>query len=200
MPVFRLMKNIANRFIPLLIGLLLLASVNSLSAETVTYKIDPSHSGITFKIRHFLTKVSGTFGEFSGQIKVDTENPENNYAEATIKVTSVDTNNKKRDSHLLNEDFFTAHKFPEINFKSINWKKTGQNQYDMTGLLTLMGVSRKLIVAVNFLGTATGFGGVELAAWEGTANLNRTDFGLTYGPGVVGEEVEIEINIEAYKE
>jgi len=183
----------------LLRTLLVLASVGLLSAfaEVETYKIDASHSSVNFGVRHFFTKVPGSFTKFAGTITVDRTDLEKSSAEATIQVSSVFTNEAKRDGHLQGADFFAADKNPQITFKSSAWKKTGEGSYDVTGDLTIHGVTKPVVLKVKSLGFGPGMHGAVLSGWEATAQIDRRDFGLGYGQGVVGNEVEISINIEA---
>jgi polyisoprenoid-binding protein YceI len=186
----------------LLRSLLVLASVSLLSlsafGQVESYKIDPAHSSINFGIRHFFTKVPGSFTKFSGTITVDRANLEKSSAEAAIQVSSVFTNDAKRDGHLQSGDFFAADKNPTITFKSSAWKKTGADSYDVTGDLTIHGVTKPVVLKVKSLGFGPGMQGAMLSGWEASAQIDRRDFGLGYGQGVVGNDVEISINVEAH--
>ena len=144
-----------------------------------------------------MSKVPGSFGKFDATLVFDKENPSASSAEATISVGSVNTNDAKRDAHLQKEDFFLAEKFPSIAFKSKSWKKTGEDTYDVVGDLTIKDVTKEITLVTKFLGTAPGRGGKTLSGWEGTTKIDRRDFGITYGPGVVGNDVDITINLEA---
>ena len=161
------------------------------------YEIDTAHSSITFKVRHFFSKVPGSFTNFSGQIFYDTENPENSYAEANIKASSIDTNNAKRDRHLNNEDFLDTPNYPRISFRSTSWKPLGDNKFEVTGNLSVLKTTLPLTLDVEFLGKGKGFGGSYIAGWSGKTEINRSDFGITHGKPAVGDKVEIEINVES---
>ena len=169
---------------------------STVSGEVETYKIDPAHSSISFKVRHFFTPVPGRFPDFKGTIKLDRENPANNYAEAVIEATSVDTNNERRDKHLRNDDFFNTSVFPAIEYVSTAWEKTGKDQFKVTGKLTILETIRNVVMDVRLLGSGSRRGKF-LTGWEATTTLDRTDYGITYGQGIVGNEVQIEITIEA---
>lgn len=169
-----------------------------LNAEPLVYKVDPVHSGINFKIRHFINKVPGAFDTFQGEIHFDKENPENSKAVATIDVSTVDTRNSDRDAHLQNEDFFNTVKFPSIEFKSTEWTPTGENTYSVKGLLRIMDVEKPIVLEVTYLGEMEGRGTIR-SGWEGTATIDRTEWGMTYGTPAVGKEVEIELNIQAHR-
>jgi polyisoprenoid-binding protein YceI len=179
----------------------LAAGLASTSAAAVeTYTIDPVHSAVGFSIRHFVSKVPGKFSKFSGTITVDRANPQNSSAEATIDVASVNTDNQKRDDHLRNADFFEVAKFPTMTFKSIAWKKTGTDTFEVTGNLTLKGVSKPVVLKVTSLGFGPGMGGAMLSGWEATTTINKAEFNLKDPPmldAALGDDVTITINIEA---
>jgi polyisoprenoid-binding protein YceI len=189
------MKNILRRLTLTLVALGLLASAR---AATETYVIDSVHSSVGFGIRHFFSKVPGSFTKFEGNIVVDQANLENSSVEATIDIGSVSTANEKRDNHLRSPDFFDAAKFPTITFKSRAWKKTGDDTYDVTGDLTLKGVTREVVLKVKSLGFGPGMRpGSKLSGWEASTTLKRADFGVTGYEKVLGEEVDVHINVEA---
>ncbi|MGC9452007.1 MAG: YceI family protein [Oceanipulchritudo sp.] len=167
-------------------------------AETTVYKIDPVHSGIQFKIRHFLNKVPGTFTGFTGEIHLDKENPANSKAFAEIEVQSVDTRNEDRDAHLQNEDFFKSSEFPRIGFASTEWIPLGDGKFKVKGLLTILGKANPVELDVSYLGEMEGYG-VMRSGWEGSATIDRRDWGMTYGQPAVGTEVDIELNIQAHR-
>lgn len=174
------------------------ALAGKVSAET--WQIDPAHSSVGFNVRHFISKVPGTFAQFEGTIRFDPKNPTASSAEATLKTTSVTTNNAKRDSHLNTGDFFLTEKFPTITFKSTEWKKTGDDTFDVTGNLTIKDVTKPVTLKTKLIGIGPGQGGKTLSGWEATGKVDRRDFGITYGQGVVGNEVDIVINVEAAKQ
>ncbi len=165
-----------------------------------TWKIDSAHSSVGFNIRHAFTKIPGGFTKFDGTIIFDAANPAASSAEAKIEVNSINTNEQKRDAHLQKDDFFSAPKFPTITFKSKSWKKTGPETYDVVGDLTIKDVTKEVVLATKFLGTGPGPRGATLAGFEGATKIDRRDFGITYGQGLVGNDVEIVINVEAAKQ
>jgi polyisoprenoid-binding protein YceI len=169
-------------------------------AAVETYAIDPVHSGVEFSIRHFMTKVPGRFTSFNGTITVDRDNLENSSVEATIDVGSVSTNNEKRDTHLKTPDFFDAAKFGSITFKSTSWKKTGDTTFDVSGDLTIHGVTKPVVLKVTLDGFGPGMQGAQLSGWEATVTLDRTDFGVNGPPylgKMLGNDVAVSITIEA---
>jgi len=114
------------------------------SAAVETYTIDPVHSSVGFKIRHFVSRVPGSFTQFSGTITVDRDNLENSSVDAVIEVGSINTFNDHRDTDLKSPDYFDAVKFGTITFKSTSWKKTGDGTFDVTGSLTMKGTTKEL--------------------------------------------------------
>ena len=184
----------------LALAALVLGSAGLSRAAVETYTIDPVHSSVGFTIRHFVSKVSGNFTKVSGAIAVDRDNLEKSTVEATIVVSSVSTNNEKRDGHLQSPDFFDAAKYDSITFKSTAWKKTGDDTFDVTGDLTIHGVTKSVVLKTHLLGFGPGMGGVQLSGWEVTTTLDKSDFGVN-GPSMLGkalgDEVAVTINIEA---
>ena len=181
----------------LLVIALALLAVPATRAASETYTIDSAHSSVGFTIRHFLTKIPGSFAQFEGTITIDRETPANNTVHATIAVSSIHTNESKRDAHLQNEDFFLSARFPKISFKSKSWEPTGENTFAVTGDLTIKETTKEVVLQVTLLGFGQGMNGKALSAWEATTKLDRRDFGITYGQGVVGNDVEVDISIEA---
>lgn len=180
-----------------LLAALAVGVVGSTRAAVETYNIDPVHSSVAFNIRHFFTPVNGSFTKFSGTIQADRENLANSSVTATIDVASIDTRVTKRDADLRSPRFFDAAKFPTITFKSTRWTKSGDDTYDVTGDLTMHGVTKPVVLKVKSLGFGPGMQGRELSGWHATTTLNRNDFGITTYPKMLGDEVPITIDVEA---
>ena len=167
------------------------------------YTIDPVHSDVSFKVRHMMvSKVSGRFGKFSGEINYDDKNPSAWSTQATIDAASIDTNNDKRDGHLKSGDFFDAAKYPVITFKSTGVKNINGGKAQLMGMLMMHGVEKPVTLDLEVGGVVTEKG-MTKAGFEATTKINRKDFGVSYnktldnGGLAVGEEVEISIRIEA---
>ena len=180
----------------------LLFAANSVFADAETYKIDPVHSTIGFKIRHLVGTVTGRFADVTGTIQIDADHPENSSVEATIQAASIDTANAKRDAHLKSPDFFDVTKFAAMTFKSKKVNVIDKQTADVTGDLTIHGVTKEVTLHVSFLGKATGPGGTPQTGWEATTKINRTDFGLAWsklveGVAMVGDEFDITLEIES---
>lgn len=167
-------------------------------AATETYVADPAHTSVAFTIRHLFSEVPGHFSKFDVVLSVDRDNLENSSAEATIQIASVDTGNSDRNAHLQKPEFFDAAKFPTMTFKSAAWKKTGDGQFDVTGNLTIKGVTKPVLLKVESLGFGEGLqSGVMVSGWKVTTTIHRDDFGVSAFPKVLGADVPVTINIEA---
>lgn len=170
-------------------------------AAPVVYKVDADHSGVGFSVRHIVTNVPGRFKDFAGTIQHDKETPANSKVEFTIQAASIDTANADRDGHLRTADFLDVEKFPTLTFTSTQVKAADKDTLEVTGDLTIHGVTKKVTIPVDFLGTAKTPNG-EKAGYESQFTINRKDFGIVWnrvmdaGP-ILGEDVKITINIEA---
>jgi len=166
-----------------------------------TYKIDPVHSEISFKVRHALAKVSGRFSKFNGTIKVDSADIAKSSVEVSIDTASITTDNETRDKHLKSPDFFDVEKFPAITFKSTSVKEVAKGKLEVTGDFTMHGVTKKVTFPITNAGTQPGMkpGTVVAGFIDGALTLNRMEYGVKYGAPLVGEEVAITLNIEAGK-
>ena len=167
------------------------------------WKIDPAHSEIKFKVKHLLVStVTGSFGKFDAELNSDGENFENAVISFEAETASINTNNAQRDGHLQSADFFDAENFPKITFVSKSFTKLSENYYELTGDITIRGVTKEIKLKVEHNGNARGFDGLEVAGFEITGKLNRFDFGLQWnamteaGGIVVGPEIKIEIFAE----
>ena len=170
-----------------------------------TYQFDKSHTTVGFQVRHIVTNVGGKFQDFSGTIKVDRVKPENSSVEFTIQAASISTNEPKRDEHLKSPDFFDVANQPTITFKSTSVKPTGKDTYEVTGNLTMRGVTKPITLPITFLGEGKDPWGNEKMGFELQTTLNRKDYGISWnktldqGGLLVGDEVKIQISVEANK-
>jgi polyisoprenoid-binding protein YceI len=182
-----------------LLATLVLAGL-PMAAQDV-YKIDPVHSEVSFKVRHLLAKVSGRFTKFSGEIKMDTKDISKSSVDVSIEVASINTDNGGRDKHLQSPDFFDAAKFPVITFKSTAVNEVAKGKLEITGDFTMRGVTKRITFPITNAGTQAGMkpGSVVAGFIDGALTVNRNDYGIKYGPGIVGDEVAIALNIEAGK-
>lgn len=166
------------------------------------WSIDTAHSNVNFTITHFFTPVDGSFEEYSSEILFDPNDLENSSIDVTIPVSSINTENERRDNHLKSEDFFNASEWPNIHFESNNIEQTGENQFVAHGELTIRDVTREFELPFELLGVMDHpmQEGQKVAGITASANLNRTDYGVGVGDwaatAVVGDEVNIQLNLE----
>jgi polyisoprenoid-binding protein YceI len=168
------------------------------TAGKASFKVDPVHSAVLFKILHMgASNVWGRFNGFSGSMTLDEANPTGSALNFEVKSESVDTNNEKRDQHLKGPDFFNAKQFPAISYKGKGVKKSGEGSYEASGDLTLHGVTKPLTLKVEKVGTGKGPGG-PVTGFETTFTIKRSDFGLgaTFKPPMLGDEVTITASVE----
>ena len=173
------------------------------ATKTTTYNIDKAHSEVTFQVRHLLTKVRGRFSDFEGTIEYDEEQPENSQVNAAVQATSIDTSERDRDNHLRSADFFDVEKYPTLTFRGGAIARKGTNGFDLSGDLTIHGVTRQVTFDVSLLGRAKDPWGNERIAFEAETAINRKDYGLNWnaaletGGFLVGDEVKISLSVQA---
>lgn len=183
----------------------LLCGAASLASAADTFNIDSRHAEAAFRIRHFMTKVSGKFADVSGMVNIDRANPAASTVDVTIKTATIDTGVADRDKHLRSADFFDTDKFPEITFKSTRIVPSGKKDvYNVTGNFTMHGVTKEITVPVEALGFLTGPQG-ERAGFAISTSLNRKDYGINWnraldnGGFMLSDDVEINVSVEAVK-
>ena len=171
---------------------------NAAEAKSGSYKFDVAHSAIGFKVKHMgLVDVPGYFTKFDGDVNYDANDVTKSSVNFKIDAASVDTRNERRDGHLRSKDFFTVEKFPTITFKSKKVVKKG-DLLNVTGDFTMMGKTKEITIPVKVVGFKEGRRGTVMGATAKTS-IKRSEFGITYGiaNGAIGDEVKIEINVEA---
>ena len=183
-----------------------MTTITAPSTATGTYAIDASHSRIGFVARHaMVTKVRGSFNEFTGTGYFDAENPTGSHVELTIQAASIDTRNADRDAHLRSNDFFDMENHPEIRFVSTSVEQTGDATYRVAGDLTIKGVSRPVAVDFEFAGAAVDPFGNHRIGFEGSTTVNRKDWGVNWnaaleaGGVLVSEKVTLEFEVSAIR-
>jgi len=180
--------------------LMLLVPATGIAA---TWKIDPNHSNVGFKVRHFFSKVPGEFTSFEGTIQFDPEQPESGSVEVVIDASSIDTNNEKRDGHLRSPDFFWVEEHPEITFTSTKVERAEDGTLRITGLLDMRGVEKEVVLSTEFLGAGPDAWGGTRAGFTASTTVNRKDWGIEWnqaldqGGVMLGDDVEIQLDIEA---
>ncbi|SYZ72890.1 conserved exported hypothetical protein [Candidatus Zixiibacteriota bacterium] len=189
------------KILAMLVMAITMAGVSVLGADT--YQIDPVHSNIGFTVKHMvISNVKGNFSDFSGTIVYDDKDISKSSVNVTIKTISINTGNQYRDNDLKSGNFFEAEKYPEITFQSTKIEKAVDG-FVMTGNLTMRGVTKEVQIPFNILGTIKDpYGNMRMGA-EGGLTINRQDYGISFnkaldnGGLVVGNEVKIDLNIEA---
>jgi polyisoprenoid-binding protein YceI len=175
-------------------------------ADVETFKIDPGHSSVGFKVSHILSKVAGRFPKFSGTIALDEKDLSTAKIAVEIDAASVNTDNEARDKDVRSPNFFDVEKFPKLTFESTAVVPKGAGKATLSGTLTMHGVTKPVDLDVDVLGFAADPWGNYRAAFEARTTINRKDFGMTYskvldnGGLLVGESVEITLDIEAVKQ
>jgi polyisoprenoid-binding protein YceI len=182
------------------------ATTTDLAQLTGTYTIDPAHTEIGFVARHaMVTKVRGSFTDFTGTAVFDAANPEATAVRVTIRAASIDTRNEQRDAHLRSNDFFAMDEYPEITFVSTGVIETGATSLELTGDLTIKGVTNAVTVPFEFEGLATDPFGNLRAGFEGAVTINRKDYGITWnaaletGGVLVSDKIVLEFEVSAIK-
>jgi len=169
-----------------------------------TWQLDPIHSSISFSIRHLvISKVHGRFGKWTGTVQIDNNLPFASYVQARIDAASVDTNEPQRDAHLRSADFFDVARFPEIAFAGKRVERLGEDRYQVTGELSMHGVTREVVLDAEETGRIKDPWGNNRVGFSARTAIDRKDFGLTFnqpldtGGLMLGDKVEIAIEVEA---
>lgn len=169
------------------------------------YDIDTTHSSVDFSIRHLvIAKVRGRFTQFKGLIELDPADLAKSKVSVEIQAASISTNEDKRDAHLRSADFFDVERYPLITFTSKQVEADGTD-LRVTGTLTIHGISKDVVLAVESLGTTKDPWGNERIAFAAKTAIDRKDFGLRWnqvleaGGFMVGDKVEIGLDVQAVK-
>ena len=177
------------------------------TAALSTWKIDPSHSAAEFKVRHMMISfVKGKFSGLSGVLKLDENDYTHSVVEVSIPAASVSTVDDKLDAHLKEADFFDVEKFPVLTFKSTSIRSLGDRDYEVTGDLTIRGVTKSVILSVSDLSQPSKDPwGNQRIGLSASAKINRKEFGLVwnapleFGGVLVGDEVAITLDVQFIK-
>lgn len=174
---------------------------------TSKWAIDPSHSEISFKVKHLVvTTLTGKFETFEGGLETANEDFSDAKISFTADVASINTGNADRDGHLKSDDFFNAEAFPKVTFTSTSFTKTGSDEYKLTGNITLRDVTKPIELTVEYGGTATDPWGNVKAGFEINGKIKRKEFGLKWdalteaGGAVVSDEVKLHLNVQLVKQ
>src|SRR4051795_1267781 len=178
----------------------------SLAELSGTWTLDPAHTRIGFVARHaMVTKVRGAFNEFEGTATLDPANPANSSALLTITAASIDTRNAQRDEHLRSNDFLAMEDYPQISFVSTGVRQIDEDTFELTGGLTVKGVTKTVTIPFTFEGAARDPFGNLRVGFEGAVTISRKDYGITWnaalesGGVLVGDKVVLEFDVSAIK-
>jgi polyisoprenoid-binding protein YceI len=198
--------------LPLVSALLLLSAplpavpgADSTTQAPATWKIDKTHSELSFRIRHLVSRVAGTFLDWDGVITVDPANWNAGSVVVNIRTASITTNNERRDNDLKSPNFFDAATYPEITFKSTSVKVEGEN-VTLIGDLSMHGVTKSVVLTGTYNGLQPGQNGRDRIGFDVTGKINRLDYGVTYnrvvegGGSLLGDEVTIQVTVGAVKQ
>ena len=176
-----------------------LLSANVMAADYVVDK-EGQHAFVDFKISHLgYSYITGTFKDIDGKFSFDAAKPEDSKIEFNVNTASVFTNHAERDKHIASADFLDASKFGKATFVSTSVKSTGKNTADVTGDLTLLGVTKPVVVKATFLGEGKDPWGGYRAGFEGTTTIKRSDFGKQKDLGPASDVVELYVTFEGVK-
>jgi len=193
-------KIINSRVRPLfLLTLILFLPTTLLAAEV--YQIDPVHSSVIFRIKHLsISNVYGKFTDFQGTLKIDPENPTNNSIDAYVSTQSIDTDTPKRDDHLRSPVFLNAESFPKVSVHSKSWKQIDTDLFEVSGDLTLHGITCPLTVKLELTGAGKDPWGGYRIGFDTSFSIKRKDFKMRKMHNAVGNTVKITVGIEAIRE
>ncbi len=171
------------------------------------YKIDASHSEVTFKIKHLMiSTVTGKFDKFDGNMTTEGDDLTNARITFEADIDSINTNSGQRDTHLKSDDFFAADKFPKLSFSSTNFKIVSESEYVLTGDFTIRDITKTLSLDVEYNGEMVDPYGQTKLGFEINGKINRKDFDLKWsavteaGGVVVSDEVKLHLNIQLVKQ
>jgi polyisoprenoid-binding protein YceI len=171
--------------------------------ELKVWSLDPTHSSIHFAVRHMvISETKGSFDNYKLNVETNGIDFENAKVELEIDVNSINTNMPDRDNHLRSADFFDVQQFPAISFKSTSFEKIDDEEYKLSGNLTIKDITKPFDFKINYGGQIVDPWGNLRAGFKLEGTLNRFDFGLTWnslleaGSAVVGKTVKLEATIE----
>lgn len=170
------------------------------------WTLDPAHSSVDFSVKHMMiANVKGTFNQFDATIEADPDDLTSASIELNIDLASVDTRNEDRDNHLRSADFFNVEKNPKMTFTTTNIERKGEGEYNVTGNLTIAGVTKSETISVTYEGSGVDPWGNVKVGFTADGSLNRSDYGLTWnsaletGGVLVGDKIKISLDLQATK-
>jgi polyisoprenoid-binding protein YceI len=180
---------------------------NPTPTTATTWTIDPAHTTVEFSVKHMMVSTTkGRFGGVGGSLVIDEQDPTRSYADVKIDASTVDTREERRDAHLKSADFFNVEVHPEITFKSTRVVPESNDRYKVYGNLTILGVTREVVLNTEYNGQNTTPWGTEVIGFTADTKISRKDWGLTYnaalesGGFLVGDDIKIHLEVEAIKQ
>ncbi|MCW3115667.1 MAG: hypothetical protein JWR18_4063 [Segetibacter sp.] len=171
------------------------------------YKIDVDHSDIMFKVKHLMiSTVTGIFKKFDATLEVNEQDLSDAKVTFEADVTSIDTKNEQRDTHLKSDDFFNAEQFPKMTFTSTSIERTGDDEFRLMGDLTIRDTTKSVELKVEYNGSTKDPWGFERMGFEVSGKINRKEYGLKWsavteaGGLVVADDVKLAMNVEMVKQ
>jgi len=163
--------------------------------------IESGYTSVQFEAKHlFLFKVRGRFAELTGRVNRDFADVGNSSVEATIDAASVDTANARRDVHLRSADFLDVANYPEIRFESKSIARgSDRDTFRIVGELTIKAITREIVLEVTEMDRSRSPNGEEVTYYAATTRINRFDFGITYGRGIIGRDLRVVIHVQALR-
>lgn len=175
--------------------------------ETIKWNLDPTHAEVQFKVRHMMVStVTGHFKQFNATVETQGDDISTAKVHFTAEMASITTNNEQRDGHLLSGDFFDVVNHPQLTFEGEKLVKVDDENYKLTGTLTMRGVSKPITLDVEYGGMVQDPWGFTRTGFSLSGKLNRKDYGVSWsavteaGGLVVSDEVKIHANVEFTKE
>ena len=196
------MKNISVNTTTSILALLSALTLSSVGAATATpgsYEIDPAHTSVTFSVNHLgISTLVGRFNNVEGDITLAPKGDSS--IEVSIETASVDTNHEKRDEHLRGPDFFNAKQYPVMKFSASKFDFSGDKSERITGKLSLHGKTKPVMLTVEPIGAGDDPWGGYRAGYKATTVIKRSEFGMDFMPGGIGDDISVTLNIEAIKQ
>lgn len=178
----------------------LLATTASVQAADYVIDTKGAHASINFRVNHLGTSwLLGRFNDFKGDFSYDSANPDASVVNVEIDTKSLDSNHAERDKHLRGEDFLDVSKYPKASFASKSFKSNGNGTAEMTGDLTLHGVTKSITIDVTKVGEGKDPWGGYRAGFAGTTELKLKDFGINYNLGPLSETVYMDLHVEGIR-
>ncbi|MET9835789.1 YceI family protein [Streptomyces sp. NPDC006385] len=178
-----------------------MTTTTRLGELTGDYVLDTDRTRIGFTARALMvTKVRGRFDGFEGSARLDGDAPSKSTARVTIRASSVQTRNPKRDDHLRGDDFLATDDHPAIAFASTRVEQIDETNFKVTGDLTVRGVTKPVTVTFELTGAESGPRGTVRVCFVGEATINRKDWGISWGGVMVGEKVTLEFDVTAIRQ